>query len=321
MSNDLVVVESIPGLPAIPRPDVMAAFLAGRNAQTLKAYAADLEDFARFVGAVSSSAAVATLLELSHGDANAAALAYRAHLVGRGLKSATIGRRLTALRSVVKVARQLGRIVWSLDVESPRVVPYRDTKGPGDAGWHVMLARAKRGAEAGGPKFVRDLALIRLLHDLALRRGEVVALDLADVELDADPPTIAVVGKGRTDRERLTVPALTRHALLDWIEIRGGEPGPLFCRLDRAAITGGTRLTGTAVYQIVRALGARSGLARPQRPHGLRHQAITSALDLLGGDIRSVQRFSRHADPKTVMRYDDQRRDVAGDVAKLVSEA
>jgi hypothetical protein len=32
-----------------------------------------------------------------------------------------------------------------------------------------------------------------------------------------------------------------------------------------------------------------------------------------------VQRFSRHADPKTVMRYDDARLDAAGHVARLVA--
>jgi integrase len=41
------------------------------------------------------------------------------------------------------------------------------------------------------------------------------------------------------------------------------------------------------------------GLTRDTRPHGLRHEAITRALDRTHGDIRTVQRFSRHADPKT----------------------
>jgi integrase/recombinase XerC len=52
----------------------------------------------------------------------------------------------------------------------------------------------------------------------------------------------------------------------------------------------------------------------------LRHEAITRALDRTHGDIRTVQRFSRHADPKTLLRYDDRRRDLAGDVARLVAE-
>jgi hypothetical protein len=66
-------------------------------------------------------------------------------------------------------------------------------------------------------------------------------------------------------------------------------------------------------------LGRKAGLSKAVRPHGLRHEAITSALDKTNGDVRTVQRFSRHADTRTVLLYDDRRRDVAGDVAKLVA--
>lgn len=316
MSGELVSIPSPPRLPGITQVDILAAFLAGRKDTTLRAYSADLEDFARFTGSNAAAIAVELLLSLAHGDANALTLGYRAHLIERGLKSATIARRLAALRSIVKLARTLGRVAWALDIESPKVEPYRDTTGPGDAGWRTMLSRAKLAAEDGQAKALRDLALVRLLHDLGLRRGEVVALDLADVDLAEG--TVAVVGKGHTDAIRLTLPDPTRQALADWLEVRGSEPGPVFVRLDRAAGEP-TRLTGTAVFKIVRDMGVRAGLGRPTRPHALRHQAITQALDATNGDVRTVQRFSRHADPRTLLRYDDRRRDVAGDVARMVA--
>lgn len=317
MSNELATRPDRSAIPpTIARVDVLAAFLAGRNPRTLAAYSKDIADFARWARSPSPAEACAWLLELPHGEANALALGYRAHLVDRGLKAATIARRLAALRSFVKLARTLGRIAWSLDVESPKAEPYRDTSGPGDAGWRAMLSRAKLAAEDRQAKALRDLALIRLLHDLGLRRGEVVALDLVDVDLAEG--TVAIVGKGHTDATPLTLPDPTRHALADWLEARGSEPGPVFVRLDRAA-GDPTRLTGTAVFKIVRDLGRRAGLGRPTRPHALRHQAITQALDATNGDVRTVQRFSRHADPRTLLRYDDRRRDVAGDVARLVA--
>jgi integrase/recombinase XerC len=320
MTNELAAVPArdreSAGLSAIGPVDVLSAFLAGRNPRTLRAYDRDLADFARFLGAHDSRAAVVGLLNLSHGNANAAALAYKAHLIGRGLKAATVARRLAALRSVVKMARTVGQIAWALDVESPKAETYRDTAGPGGAGWRAMLARAKADAESGSPKAVRDLAIVRLLHDLALRRGELVALDLADLDLDGG--TVAVVGKGRTDATLLTLPNPTRHALADWTARRGDDPGPLFVRLDRAA-RAPTRLTGTGVFLIVRDLGLEVGLARPTRPHALRHEAITRALDATNGDVRTVQRFSRHADTRTLLLYDDRRRDLAGDVARLVA--
>ena len=84
---------------------------------------------------------------------------------------------------------------------------------------------------------------------------------------------------------------------------------------DRAG--NGGRLTGSAVYFIVRRLGTKAGLT--VRPHGLRHLAITSALDLTKGDVRAVQKISRHKDVRVLNTYDDNRQDLAGDVARLVA--
>ena len=65
-------------------------------------------------------------------------------------------------------------------------------------------------------------------------------------------------------------------------------------------------------------LGAAVGLS--VRPHGLRHAAITAALDLTG-DLRAVQRFSRHRDVRVLTRYDDNRADLGGVVARTVASA
>src|SRR5262249_37287337 len=141
-------------------------------------------------------------------------------------------------------------------------------------------------------KGLRDRALLRLLFDLGLRRAEAVRLDVADLDLQAG--TVEVLGKGRSQKVRLTLPGPTRGALAAWLAARGSEPGPLFTSCDRAG-KGSGRLTGAAVYTIVRRLGNKAGLGAV-RPHGLRHAAITEALDLTNGDGRAVQRFSRHRD-------------------------
>ena len=56
------------------------------------------------------------------------------------------------------------------------------------------------------------------------------------------------------------------------------------------------------------------------RPHGVRHASITDALDCTNGNIRVVQRFSRHRDLRVLTRYDDNRRDLGGEMARLVAE-
>jgi integrase/recombinase XerC len=292
---------------------LVEAFLAGRSPQTVRAYAGDLADFAGFVGAATVAAAAGRLLSSTAGQANALVLSYRADLLGRGLSPATINRRLAALRSMSKVARLLGLVSWSVEVEAVRSEPYRDTRGPGRDGFRRLLAML---ADRHDAKAVRDRALLRLLFDLGLRRAEAVGIDLAD--LDRESGTVAVLGKGRTQKVALTLPAPTQEALNAWLAIRGTTPGPLFHRLDRAG-KGKGRLTGGGVYDIIISLGRQVGLR--VRPHGLRHASITEALDLTGGDVRAVQRFSRHRDVRVLARYDDNRTDLAGDVARKVARA
>ena len=111
---------------------------------------------------------------------------------------------------------------------------------------------------AESEKKIRDYAILRLLHDLGLRRSSVVNLDLADLEIEQE-------------QKRLWV---TLNALLNWIEIRGTMPGAMFTNFDHA-LKGG-RLTGTSIYRMVRKRGEQIGIKT--RPHGIRHTAITEAV-------------------------------------------
>src|SRR5581483_11176356 len=159
---------------------------------------------ARFLGRPDPAAAVELLITLGPGGANACALAYRVWMTDRGLSAGTVARRLVALRSACKAARRVGRITWGLDVPGPRPETYRDTRGPGAAGWPALLDAAKAAAATGTPKGLRDLADVRL-----------------------EESTVAVLGKGKTERTRLTLPEPTRAALAAWIAVRGPHPGPL----------------------------------------------------------------------------------------------
>jgi integrase/recombinase XerC len=290
---------------------LLRAFFSGRSPATLRAYGRDLDDFAAFCSAPTAAAASARLLAYGAGAANELALLYKAQLQGRGLSPATVNRRLAALRSLVKLARTLGLVGWALEVDGLRSQGYRDTAGPGVGGFRQLLARLDG---RGDRKALRDRAALRLLFDLALRRKEVVGLDVED--LDRQTGTVAVLGKGKGEKSKLTLPGPTRAALDAWLGARGDAPGPLFLSLDPAG-KGTGRLTGGGLYAIVRRLGEGAGLRA--RPHGLRHTSITAALDA-GIDVRQVRRFSRHAKLDTLLVYDDNRQDLAGDVARRVAE-
>ena len=181
----------------------------------------------------------------------------------------------------------------------------------------AILAAAQ--ATRNEDKAIRDTAIVRLLHDLALRRGEVVKLDLSDLDLSND--RLSILGKGRTQKSWLTLPAPTKSALEAWIQIRGEEEGPLFTNFDRSGKGNSKRLSGRSVHRIIKQLGEVVGL--DTRPHGLRHTAITEAIKKAqenGIDIEEVLDFSRHRDIKVLMVYRDRERNVQGSLARIVAD-
>ena len=210
MSSDALVPVSS-GLVASHTP-LIQAFLAGRNERTLAAYRSDLDVFRLFVGQSTLDSAARLLLGAGHGAANAIAHGFRAHMVARRLAPASVNRRLAALRSLVRLANTLGMVPWQLMVENARGEAYRDTRGPGRDGFRTLHDYGQLRADAKGR---RDVAILRLLHDLGLRRGEVVGLDIAHVDLEGS--RLFIKGKGRTQLEPVTLPEPTKAALQDTI--------------------------------------------------------------------------------------------------------
>ena len=167
------------------------------------------------------------------------------------------------------------------------------------------------------PAGIRDGAVIALAYLSGLRRGELAALHLADV--DVDPPALRVIGKG--GKERLVPLSPTVGPLLDaWLELRGDGPGPFFCPIGRA---GTLRLpkamTGEAIRQLLGRRRAAAGLAA-MSPHDLRRTYAGDLLDA-GADLPAVQQLLGHASPATTSRYDrrgDRARRAAAERLHLV---
>jgi len=293
--------------------NLLSSLMAGKSGKTIKAYRSDLEDFRAFL-TVNDMNAVARVFLSDHGRANAIALAYQQDLLDRGLQSTTVNRKLAALRSLTQVARTLGMISWKIEIRNQKVESYRDTSGPGISNFRKMLALVAGKTDA---KAIRAVAVLRLLFDLGLRRGEVASLSLADVDLDRK--TIMVLGKGRTQRSSMTMPDVTIEVLKSWIAIRGAEDGPLFTNFDRAGK--GQGLSDKGIYRIVKDLGEQIGIET--RPHGIRHTAITQAVKMAQAaniDLEEVCDFSRHADIRTLMIYRDRERNVQGNLSGLISQ-
>lgn len=310
--NELVpTARLLPGQPT--HQSLVDLFLRGRSENTLKAYARALKTFAAWLGhGENVTQAVSAFLAGGHGAANAVGLRWRSELLETGLAPKTINVRLAALRSCVKLARTLGLVAWALEVSDVKADALRDTRGPGLAVVKSLIQRLKADDTPAG---ARDLAIVRLLYDLGLRRFEVAGLDLEHVDHQAS--LVSVKGKGKHERKSYTLPPQTLAAIDAWIARRGEHPGALFTATgNRRSETG--RLSLRALNRILAARGLEVG-AEGVRPHGLRHTAITEALERTGGDVRKVQQFSRHADVKTLLIYDDARRDHGGEISKTLA--
>lgn len=295
--------------------DLLSSFLSNKSPKTIEAYRKDLRYFTKFLNVGTIEEATQILISKGLGPANALALKYKSTLTEKKLASSTINRRISALRSLVEMAGTLGIVNWQLKVRSSKNKPYRDTAGPGVAGFRKLLNQISARNDKKG---VRDKAILRLLFDLGLRRTELISLDVEDLDLESK--RIAVTGKGDNEKTFLSLPETTGKALSAWICERGTDAGPLFINFDRAGK--GRRLSGNSLYRIVRGLGKKVGLKT--RPHGLRHSSITEAVRAAqsnGIDITTVLHFSRHKDIRTLMIYLDHEKDMQGTLANLVSNS
>lgn len=310
------IVPITPILPVPTSPDsLIQRWLARQSETTRRAYRKDIELFAAWVGIESPVDAIAQLMESGHARANQLVEAWISHQIEQGLAPSTTNRRLASIRSVVALARSFGIVEWGIDLPCRRVRAYRDTRGPGLPGVQKMVAVA---GQQNGIKASRDVALLLLLFTLGLRREEVSSLNVA--HFDRPGQRLHVLGKGHNEREWITVPPEVVAVLARYLDQRVALPHePLFTNLDRAGK--GKRLTGSGIYRVVRRLGLLARVPGTVSPHRIRHSSITQALDLLDGDIRRTQHFSRHARIDTVVLYDDARQDHAGKIAALLTDA
>jgi len=280
-----------------------------RSPHTQRCYRLDIENFLADLGTE-----LGKFLSLDRFEAYALVSRYKGELIKNNLKSATINRRLAAIKSLVAFSYNCGHCEFMLEaVKSEKLSAYRDTSGIDPEAFKRVLG----GIDRTSLKGIRDYALMMLLWSNALRRSEVSKASIAD--FDPVAKTLRIFGKGRgTQSEIVSLGIGTVTAIEAWLEARG-EHQPdkaLFCSVNIGYRDG--RLCPQAIYDIVKSRCQSAGITKPMSPHRVRHSSITAALEATGGDVRRVQKLSRHSSLNTLLIYDDNRKNHQGEVTDLL---
>lgn len=149
------------------------------------------------------------------------------------------------------------------------------------------------------PLLLRDTAMVELFYSSGLRLAELVAVDMADIELNAGDALLRVIGKGQKTRE-VPVGSKALEAIAAWLKVRGllaAEAEPALFVSSR-----GSRISPRTVQARLAQWATQRGAARGLHPHLLRHSFASHLLES-SGDLRAVQELLGHADISTTQVY------------------
>lgn len=151
----------------------------------------------------------------------------------------------------------------------------------------------------GNPLGQRDRAVLELLYASGIRVGELVSLNLEDIDLPSR--TVRVMGKGRKERI-VPMGEKARGAIARYFEQRASfVPAGAGERAVFVNRRGG-RLTARSVERLLAKYIRRAGLQKSVTPHVLRHTFATHLLGA-GADMRGIQELLGHASLSTTQKY------------------
>lgn len=261
---------------------------------TLKNYRSDIEDFITFLEVDYFAAGEGQGVKPGAVD-TPAVIAWLGHLNMRGSAGSTISRKLSALRGFFRFLRRQGVI----DSDPARVVTQRRKRRklmPHLT--EIEIGEFLRAPDPGKPTGLRDRAILELLYATGIRVGELVALDVED--LDSRARLVRVLGKGSKERiVPLGQPAVL--AVAEYLEAREGKKATAGKRAMFLNNRGG-RLTDRSVRRLIKKYVDQLALNHDLSPHAIRH-SFASHLLSRGADLRVIQELLGHVSLSTTQKY------------------
>jgi integrase len=313
MSNALTTLNSgstaIDHLPEVTAADRLRVWLQGLGKNSQRAYARDLSHLANQMNIITGNkeADVVTALEgLCRMERRHAILMmeqWRNNMVEADLAAATINRRLSAVNSALREIGKADIGPGRLDIKQVKREARKEVAGPSIS----KVARVIHELViSDDPAAARDLAIVLLGVQRGLRRAEITALTLADVDLEAGK--LKILRKGKREKVSVDIEGAAVKAMAKWLTVRKelAHEGVDAVFIALGNRSGGKAMSDTSIYNVVRRAGELAGDST-WRTHGLRHTAITEALRLCNGSLAAAQEFAGHSDPSTTMRYVDDK--------------
>jgi integrase/recombinase XerD len=269
---------------------------------TISAYHNDLTQFHDYLVASSSGSGGVGLEDVDAGTVAGFVL----YLRTRGYSQATIARKVAAVKSFFRYAADAGlvRSNPALALDSPQVQRTAPQAAqPADV---EALLDAAGGRET--PDDLRNRAMITLLYHSGMRVGEVVALDVSDINLE--PGSVRCRGRaGRVRSIPIALPACEslRVYLADGRPYLARGEGEGEGEDEEALFLNhrGTRLTRQGFWLIMKDRARQAGIGSQITPHSLRHSfalhhlgsgtALRALKDLLGHVNISTTQIYAHA--------------------------
>lgn len=258
---------------------------------TVEGYISDISDFYRFAGA-----------DKRPGDIDQNIIRQFVASLYATCSSATVGRKLSALRTFFRFLSRRGHIDTNplAGISNPKAMKKIPVFLTVDEVFSLL-------EEPGsGDTFAkRDAALMELIYSTGMRVSELVSRDIN--HLDFETGMVRVTGKGKKDRvvpfgnaaaEALRHYFPVRQELILACAARGKHPDEQALFLNNR----GKRITARSVERIIKDYGIRAGIKSEVTPHALRHSFATHLLEM-GADLRTVQELLGHVSLSTTQKY------------------
>ncbi|MCL6472108.1 MAG: site-specific tyrosine recombinase XerD [Firmicutes bacterium] len=226
---------------------------------------------------------------------------YLAHLQASDYSRKSIARKLSAIRAFYRfMQRQKGDSKNPAEIISTPKIENKLPKFLKENDVRTLISLP----DVSSPQGLRDKAILEMLYAAGIRVGELVGLNLNDI--DYRKLEVRVFGKGRKER---IVPLHQEAADALRAYIKDGRR--VFAKrrdAEKGATTAlflnfkGERLTTHGVRSIMAKYVKQAGLSRGITPHAIRHSFATHLLEA-GADLRYIQELLGHVDLSSTQVY------------------